>query len=217
MDDLNRLCPRRIHTGLAACWLAFMATFAMGCHHERVEVSNPIEIDRAEFTRIYDAALKILGDYGFRIDRHSHRLGTIATKYLASPTVFESWHTTNSTDRQSWESTLNHQRRRVIVSLEPAKPATGPNEQTLPSSVRTDQYRLHVEVFVERRQHPDRHLTGSTTGHGVYGTLTTTPGEWRERGIEGSYWRPLGRDVLLEQRLLADIIRKSIAMEPTQS
>ena len=59
-------------------------------------------------------------------------------------------------------------------------------------------------------------LAGATAGHGVFGTLTAEPGELSQRGVRGPYWRPLGRDPLLEQRLLADMIRRSLAMEPTQ-
>lgn len=181
-----------------------------------VEAPNPAEIDKIEYTRIYNAAVVVLREYGFRVDRHSHRFGTITTKYFASPSLFEPWTTTNTTTDQAWESTFNQQRRKAIVSLEPAGFNDNPAVTLLPAKTEPGHYRLRVEVFLERHEHPNRYLTGATSGHGVFGTLATGAEELNQRGVNGPYWRPLGRDPLLEQRLLADMIRKSLAMEPTQ-
>lgn len=188
-----------------------------GCHQNLVvEAPNPVEIDRIEYTRIYNAAVEVLREYDFQVDRHSHRFGTITTRYLASPTIFEPWRKSNTTSDQAWENTFNQQQRRVIVTLEPTDVGDDRRMTRRAPNLEPAAYRLRVEVFVERREHPNRYLAGATAGHGVFGTLTAEPGELSQRGVRGPYWRPLGRDPLLEQRLLADMIRRSLAMEPTQ-
>lgn len=176
-----------------------------------VAVPNPIDIDQAEFTRMYNATVQVLRDHGFRIDRHSHRFGVVTTRYQDSPIFFEPWQTANSTTSQSWESTLNDQRRWVVLSLEPydtPPPAAVPGTTTDPTT--PTGYRMRLEVFVERHQRPTVFLSGSTNGHRIFSALRSTPAELSERGIEDEYWRPIGRDLYLEQRLLADIVRRSM-------
>lgn len=180
-----------------------------GCSQPLVEVANPLEIDKSEYTRMYHAAMGVLRDYGFRLDRRSHRFGTVTTKDMGCSTVFEPWQRTNSTDLQAWESTINQQRRHAVITLEP----TGLESVTAPPSTDSASkvYRLRVEVFLERVQMPTLYLPGSTSGHGVLGVLRSVPTEWADRGIDSPYWRPMGRDPLLEQRLLADIVRRSVS------
>ena len=203
---LNRL----IASGLVGLQLALLA----GCTSKVVTAPNPMEIDRSEYSRIYEAAIYVLRDYGFALDRQSHRFGIITTKELASPSAFEPWYHTNSTSQQTWESTLNSQRRRVVVSLEPIVETTPTSNLTIPvqspAHATPTSYHMRVEVFVERLQHPYTQLSGSTMGHGIIGSLASTPREMHKRGIMGSYWRPLGRDLYLEQRLIADIVRRSL-------
>jgi len=206
-------CP---HVRLVMCWLLLAASVGGCSHRTLVDMPNPVEIDRVEYTRMYNAAVQVLRDYGFKVDRNSHRFGTITTKYLASPSVFEPWTSTNSTVDLALESTFNQQQRRVIITLEPSEANSGSKfRRSTPNSL-PEQYSLRVEVFVERRAHPNRYLTGATASHGLYGTLTAGPGELTHRGVNGSYWRPMGRDPLLEQRLLADIIRSSFYVETLQ-
>ena len=205
--------PCRQTTTDLGWWITLLVLAVGGCSSKLASTPNPIEIDTAEYSRMYNAALQVLRDHGFRLDRRSHRFGKITTRYLASPTVLEPWHTTNTTAEQAWESTLNDQRRMVTVLLEPVDPInadlpTPPTEDDLPSG-----YRMHVEVYVERRQSPNRRLTGSTSGHHVFGVLSSTPAELVERGIDGPYWQSLGRDPYLEQRLLAAIVRRSLTTE----
>ncbi len=202
------------HSGRIAAVSALLAALLTGCSQRTVTAPNPIDIDRVEFTRMYNAAVQTLRDYGFRIDRRSHRFGVITTKYLGSPTAFEPWQRANSTNDQAWESTFNDQRRFATVTLEPLNDqAPTHNKPTVSEHAGPAAYRLRVEVFVERSQHPDRRLTGSTNGHNIFGTLRSMPTELRKRGIESSYWRPLGRDTYLEQRLLAEIVRRSLGAD----
>lgn len=176
-------------------------------------VPNPVEADAREYSRMYRAAIAVLRDEGFDLDRRDYRFGRITTNHLSSATMMEPWHRHNTTAYQAVESTLQDQRRRVRVFLDPIQP-TG-QEASANNSSSTPDYHLQVEVIVERREFPDRYLTGSTHGHGVFGTLASLPGELNHRGIsQTEQWRPVGRDVYLEQRLLALIVRKSITLTP---
>jgi len=74
-------------------------------------------------------------------------------------------------------------------------------------------YELRVEVLIERRQTPVRHLSGSTATGRMLGHLNAPPAELSQRGIGARLWRPLGRDQALEQRLLRRIVRRSFDVE----
>ncbi len=197
-------------------WLVMVLTTLSGCTTALITTPNPIQIDHTEYTRVYTASVEVLRDAGFRIDTHSHRFGIVTTYPKAAPTAFEPWHPDQSTPSKNWQSTFNHQRHHAMVTIEPVQ-SLPPMDTPLQTKTHTQKtvtdYRIRIEVLVERRQTPTLYLTGSTVGHGVFGALTATPDEWRQRGIAGSYWQPLGRDAHLEQRLLAQIIRKSLQIQ----
>jgi len=188
-----------------------------GCSLNQANANNPLEIDHSEYARVYNAAIAVLREYGFSLDRQDYRFGRITTKPQNSPTALEPWNNTNTTSNQILESTINHQRRLVTVSLEPISPTNPITPTPIATRTATDGYHLRIEVFVERRQTPNRRLAGSTRGHRVFDTLRSTPIEWQNRGIKGSYWRPLGRDPYLEQRLLNAIIRQSFNLNNPQA
>ncbi len=177
---------------------------------------NPIEIDRVEYTRMYRAAVDVLQDYGFRLNRHSHRFGLITTQHQDAPSAFEPWRPANTSASQAWENTLNHQRYQAVVSIEPVdtNPSKRPREQA--ATAQPASYRLRVEVFIERHQTPGQRLNGSTASPNIYDALDAMPQELKDRGIERAYWLPLGRDPDLEQHILADIVRRSMNINPTE-
>ena len=69
-------------------------------------------------------------------------------------------------------------------------------------------YGLRVEVMIEVRQQPSQFITNSATSD-VLRNLEEVPIELAERNIPAMYWQPVGRDVLLENRLIAAIIRRA--------
>lgn len=192
----------------ATRWLVAAVVAFAGCATQTPTPPNPIEIAGSEYTRIYTAAIQVLREHGFRIDHQSHRFGKITTRYQPAPTVFEPWLAKTTTSEQAWANSFNEQRRSVVVLLEPS--TFNPNAPSMSHIDASSSYQAQVRVMVERRQLPNRFLTGSTAGHAVFGSLLSTPAELRERGITGSYWQPLGRDTHLEQHLIAEIIRRSL-------
>jgi hypothetical protein len=77
----------------------------------------------------------------------------------------------------------------------------------------TDQFNLYVEAVVEQLQLPTRYLTGSTRGPAIFGHLRSVPEEYDRRGITDGYWQTVERDPLLEQRLLDEIVRRSVSVD----
>ena len=182
------------------------AAVQLGCQHSVPPVPNPLAIQPTEYDPTYHAARNVLRDAGFRLDRSDHRFGVVTTHPKDSPTAVEPFHTDNTTAYQAWQSTVSHLRRTVRVSLETPPDSADPHAD--PKADPPDSYLLRVEVLIERRQMPTRRLTGSI-GRNMFVTLDEVPTELAQRGIAAGYWQPIGRDALLERRLLARITQRA--------
>ncbi len=172
-----------------------------GCASRAVSIDNPIEVQTAEYDRVYEASVEVLRDYRFRLARQDRRFGRITTEPMTAASSLEPWHKDAVTKAQTDENTLNHQRRTVSVFIEPEG--------------ETDRYRLRVVAEWQRRQHPPQLLHTAAFAHARYGrhgagarTVTTESGERR------SFWRPMGRDADLEQRLVYDILVRANLIDP---
>ncbi len=210
-------------TGRWRCAAACLALVLSGCATDREpDGDGTAVIHVSEYHRIFDAAIGVLRDEGMTIDRQDSRFGVITTKPLGAPTLFEPWRPGNRTVGQALDSTVNDQRRQVTVTLSPRPPSrdasvisedgasTVIDVHAEPTEVAADAFLLRVDVQVERQEVPTNYLTGSMAGHAVMGRLYVTPEELLRRNVAGSYWQPVGRDVALERRLAAAIIRQSM-------
>ncbi len=177
-----------------------------GCTTVIHAVNNPLEIAPGEYDRLFEAAVGELRARGFVVDRHDYRFGTVSTRPVGSPTILEPWRAGNSVYDQAVASTVNYQRRQITITLEPVE-----NGQDMEPP---DRYLLRAEVIIERVVLPTTYITGSTTSRRVIGKLSRVPAEWRQRGITGHYWRPIGRDPYLEQQLIEAIVRRSLTIVP---
>ena len=200
---------------LAASLTALICLGGAGCAKPLMDTPNPIEIDAREYRRMYHASVLALREQGFRVGRQDYRFGRVSTYPLAAETGLEPWYSSNTSLNQALESTLNQQRRIATVLWEPViEPGTVAIPWEATKGQQGQAYRMRVEVLVERRQAPGRHLSGSTRGHSVMASLSSIPVEWVNRGITSRhYWQPLGRDPLLEQRIIAAIVRKSLTLK----
>ena len=202
--------PRTVTAAALAVALPTMCAFGLvGCAAGHSATKNSIDIEAVEYSRVFRAAVQILRDQGFTIDREDFRYGVITTRPVGAPTIVEPWRPGNRTTAQAIDSTLNDQRRRVAVTMKPDAPVPDGAGQ---GGNRSDKYTVRVDVQIERLQLPARHLTQSTAGRRVFRTLWSNPGELKGRGIAKKYWEPIGRDVVLERHLLAAIIRKSMLL-----
>lgn len=168
----------------------------------KVEPQGPIVGPTLEgliqYDAAFDAAIEILRDYGFSIDRQDYRFGLVTTRPLVSPTLFEPWRTTNTSPGQMAQGTLNTQRRIVRVALKPVVVAAGA----------APKYQLTVQVTLIKLQQPLKHLNGSTSGFSIVSHYSAVPAEWKEDGISRAYWIPDGADPLLARRLIDDISKR---------
>ena len=167
--------------------IGIVLLLATGCTRAVVGVDNPARVAADTYQTTYEAAIDVLRDEGFVIDRRDYRFGQITTHALGSPNAFEVWNDQNTTLDQAIESTLANEQRRVNVAFE--KLGTG------------DGYAMQVEVVIERKQVPTRRLAGSARRN-ISSNLSAPPKELADRGITGSYFEPVGRDELLEARLM---------------
>jgi len=171
----------------------------IGCQATPQSASAPVQIAGQEYARMYQAAIDVLRDNGYTIDRDDYRFGAVTTDAEQTRTLFEPWRRNGKTFMQAASATANRQRRVVRVQMEPIE--------------HTDQYNLYVEAVVEQLQLPTRFLTGSTRGPAIFGHLRNVPEEYARRGITDGYWQTIERDPLLEQRLLDEIVRRSVRVE----
>jgi len=157
----------------------------------------PVVLAEARYQPVYDAAIDVLRDRGFRVDRQDFRFGRITTQPRPSPTVFEPWVRDNSNAAQTLASTADHLQRRVTVMLDPLENVEG-------------EFGLSVEVVIERREFPLRRLTG-TAERRQLDALSAVPAEWEARGITETYAQPIGRDAEMERGLVVEILARAEA------
>lgn len=178
-----------------------------GCSRAIVQSENPAPIDADQYRACFDEAVWVLRDNGFVIDRKDYRFGTITTRPLGSPNLFEPWHAQNTTADQAIESTLSSEQRTVSVTIT-EMPATD-----LTSQAGKTGYTIEVNVTLQRQQAPTRRLAGSAQRN-VFSNLAAPPRELADKGISGTYWEPVGRDPYLEARLMKQIIERTQGAQP---
>ena len=182
----------------AAALILFAAAALLGGCTRAVQVDNPAVIAAGEYQAAFGRAVDTLRGHDFRIARNDYRFGVISTYPKEAPTLAEPWIDDHTTRAQARRATLNAERRVVTVRLTPVDAAGT-------QAADPDRYELVVEVEVQRRREPQRFLTHSAGGS-ITRQYTTVPEHLQDRGIEGTYWEKIGRDALLEQRLLAQIL-----------
>lgn len=194
-----------------AAWALLTLTWLAGCGRQPVNIDNPIGLSTGEYHDVFDAGVAVLRDYRFELNRRDRRFGVITTQPLTASSVIEPWYPDNTTSDQVLESTLNHDRRTVRLMIEPID--GGPMDRTATAGAAPTTplaYQLRLEVLIERQHVPDQPLhTAVVGGLGFVRDTTTTHAYASERGSETAYWYPIGRDALLEQRLVRDILNQA--------
>lgn len=131
----------------------------------------------------------------------------------AAPTTAASPETAIATTSPSTSPATQAGDAATQPSSQPAEavPLDGPGSPPIP--VGSGTYLLRVEVIIEQSQRPATRLSGSTLSSSMFNTYGANPAENEARGVEKSFWRPISRDVYIEQRLLADILRRSVRID----
>jgi len=197
MDEvcMNILRVAAIGAGMA------IAAVTVGCQ-QVVSIDNPIRVADHEYDRVFDQTVEVLRGHQFVVERQDRRFGVISTRPQIASSLLEPWRGDNTTAEQVAQNTLNLRRRSVRVLLEPAIDPNG--------MIDGPGYQLYVEVRLEQRQHPPRMLnTATASSVASYGADAGARSVETAAGAERSFWRPIGRDERLEQRLVAEIIEPS--------
>jgi hypothetical protein len=188
--------------------LVVVAAGMAGCGHLRLPagpygtqagpplLENPLYVPALDREFVWNQAVDAVDDY-FRIEREERvRLiggvlteGRIDTFPITGSTIFEPWRRDSTPGYEKLHATLQSIRRRATVRVIPTEGG----------------YLLDVVVQKELEDlDKPEHATagGATLRHD--GSLV------RQEGAAGRYsatlgWIPLGRDVTLEQRILADL------------
>lgn len=182
--------PMRSTFAMLTCLL--FCTTLLGCQSTPTEQPQSARLTFAadRYPAVFEAAVEVLRDNGYRIARRDYRFGTITTFPKEAATTAEFWIDDATTRDQKRADTLNSQQRTVTVLVEQPEAGQG--------------YSLSVQVKVQRLQRPDRYLTHSASPR-ISAAYTDVPMHLKDRGIDGPYAQSLDRDTLLERRLLEAI------------
>jgi len=188
-----------------------------GCSRQ-VSIDTPVRITAEEYDRVFESAADVLEYELYEIDRKDRRFGVIKTRPLWAGSALEPWRTDNTTAYQYVDSTMNHHRRTVTVLLMPQPAPDAGDAPPADAVVDADDYQLEVQVLVERRQLQPRELnTAAASSVSYYGRSGGARRIVTERGVETQYWRAVGRDEFLEQRLVNRILARASVVRATHS
>ncbi len=208
---------------LGICMLVLISH--CGCQQQVTHSANPIGIGVDEYDRIFTAAVDVLRDCRFTVNRQDRRFGVITTYPLIASSVLEPWGGEGATFDAQMESTINYQRRTVRVTLEPRNDNTagGDNDADVGDNDKdavgggndiavgsgANAYQMRIEVAVERLQIPQGELTSSAVSYVRFRSQAGSVGRIGELGDEQAFWRKVRRDSDMEQSLIHDILVRS--------
>jgi len=165
-----------------------MASGLVGCQKQITQIDSPLPVASQDYQIAFDATVEALRELNFIVDRQDRRFGVITTRPRIAGSIFEPWQADNNSLEQVGENTMNHRRR--IVRVEMAQVET------------TGDYTLDVEVLVEQQQRSSQQLhTAATRQISFRGRSGGTRLGELSRDVE-VFWRQVGRDELMENRIL---------------
>lgn len=152
--------------------------------------SNTVQISADQRDAVWERAVSVLNRNHFQIARESKLEGLIETDYRAGSGLLEPWHPDSIGLQARVESTLQSIRRRVIVLTQSAAPGL-----------------MTVSVRVDKEIEDLPGLAATYEGGATFSEAQPLNRDLTQvTGQSGpSRWVPLGRDVLLERKLLQEI------------
>ena len=158
---------------------------------ERVSLSAPADRDQ-----LWEAAGQTLRDYAFQLDRQDKVNGVVTSLPETTAQGFEFWRPQPWPAYYWWEANLHTIQRQATVQLLPGENA--------------DETRLDVKIERLRYRLEERQVDNAAGTMRIFSadapTVSGKSGKQAKPSKTG-YWVPLGRDELMEQKLLAAILR----------
>lgn len=154
---------------------------------EAAMINNTVFVPVGDFEAVWERTVDVVHDFRFPIRRENKLDGVIETDYKTGASILEPWHRDSVGFDSRLESTLQSIRRRMFVSITPAEGG----------------YLVSVEAFQEIEDviGQPTNTAGSATfqdNSPLQRDLTLVGGRARPAG-----WVPQGRDIRLEQAVLA--------------
>lgn len=152
--------------------------------------TNVVQIAADQRDPVWERAVSVLNRNHFLVARESKLEGLIETDYRAGANLLEPWHPDSIGYANRLESTLQSIRRRVIVAMQ----STAPGQ-------------MAVSVRVDKEIEDLPGLAASYEGGATFSENQPLSRDLTQVvGQSGpSRWIPLGRDALLERKLLREI------------
>ncbi|MEI6475826.1 MAG: hypothetical protein WCO75_10570 [Planctomycetota bacterium] len=178
---------------------------------------------RADYERVFDAAIETARVYRFQPVTTDRELGVIETDARSAGSMLEPWRTDNDGVQDMMAHTINFERRRVRFEFVPETfdsptPAVDARAEgaAIPGSTRAEErfdllttkgtIELRAWVYVDRGFRPNQQIGRWTSGETH---VSTDPTMTQDREDESTRiptaWTPIGRDVPYEQRLMVSI------------
>ena len=153
--------------------------------------------------QLFRAAAQTLRRQQFRLDRVDRRAGVITTYAKTSQHFFEWWRHDVASAYDWIDATVNPVRRRVELAISHAEDR--PHQPT-----------IRVTVYKERLSAPDRQFNDAGAAYQFFGfSLPATTGQ-PVITPDDERWVARGRDGLMEQYLLDEIISQARSTQPTE-
>jgi len=170
----------------------------VGCHRPaQPEVVTSAAIGGGDdLTDVWNATLSVLRKFDFEPDRQDRAAGVITTHATTSMQWHEFWRQDVANAYDLFSASMHTMQRQVTVRF-----------------IRDAGWTVEVQVDVYRLATPETQITSaSSVMHGFSGALPTIEGKMVQPGESPEHWVRLGRDGILEGRLLRRIL--AFADEP---
>jgi hypothetical protein len=212
--------------GILIAAMAALAAFAGSCAPPKGLPPSPARTGAVHFDAAWDAAVAVLWEYGFTVDRMDRRSGLITTAPLTGKYLGEFWRHDAATNRDVWEGTTQTIYRQATVHLVPvgattasaSGPATYPTSRPSPDTP----FVARVEIHVSRSDRPLRQI--ESTGDAQRMFLKPQSADLEEAAVhkeelarkreEPNYNVDLGRDAKLEAIIEGKINDRAILGTP---
>lgn len=159
---------------------------------EAAAINNTIFVPASNFDVVWERTVDVVHDFRFPIRRENKLDGIIETEYKTGASLMEPWHRDSVGFKSRVESTLQSIRRRMFVSITAAEGG----------------FLVSVEAFQEIEDviGLPTNSSGSATFHDNLPLQRDLSLIAERSGPSG--WIPQGRDIRLEQVVLARLQRK---------
>ncbi len=212
--------------GISIVALAALAALVGSCTPKAVPPS-PARTGDVHFDAVWDAAVSVLWEYGFTLDRMDRRSGLITTAPLTGKYLGEFWRHDAATMHDTWEGTVQTIYRQATVHLVPvggttagSGPATYPTSHPSPDTP----FVARVEVRVSRSDRPIRSIESTGDAQRMFlrpqsadleGAMEHKQ-ELARKKEEPNYNVDLGRDAKLEALIEGKINERCILGVPAR-